>query len=172
MKGQKLKDQMRLGPPWLPYCLDESRLNSITLSKCVLIGYPSGQDGPNEANIKPSWPIEKLKRPFFLAALLQSRFQGPPLLGPIREWSWIRVLIQEQCQWNRSFQIDQLKISTKIIIIIIIIIIFIYYFYCFYNKSVSFFMIRANTNNVDVDRLLFFFTQVDAHILRPILYRR
>ena len=27
----------------------------------------------------------------------------------------------------------------------------------FYNKSVSFFMTRANTNNVDVDRLLFFF---------------
>ena len=42
----------------------------------------------------------------------------------------------------------------------------------FYNKSVSFFMTRANTTNVDVDRLLFFFTQVDAHILRPILYGR
>ena len=67
---------------------------------------------------------------------MQSRSQGPPLLGPMREWSWMRVLIQAQCQWNRSFQIDQLKISTKIIIniiIIIIIIIIIYYFYFFYN---------------------------------------
>ena len=61
--------------------------------------------------------------------------------------------MRAQCQWNRSFQIDQLKISTKIIIIIIIII---YYFYFFYNKSVSFFMTRSNTNNVNVDRLLFF----------------
>ena len=88
---------------------------------------------------------------------MQSRSQGPFLLGPIREWSWMRVLIQAQCQWNRSFQIDQLKISTKIIIIIImIIIIIIYYFYFFYNKSVFFLMTRANTNNVDVDRLLFF----------------
>ena len=159
---------MRLGPPWLPYSLVESRLNSVTLSKCVLIGYPSGQDGPNEANIKPSWPIEELKRPFFLAALMQSRSQGPPLLGPIREWSWIRVLIQEQ--WNRSFQIDQLKISPKIIIIII----FIYYFYFFYNQTVSFFMIRANTNNVDVDRLLFFFytsrrAYFKAHIVRAVI---
>ena len=69
---------------------------------------------------------------------MQSRSQGPLLLGPIREWRWMRVLIQAQCQWNRSFQIDQLKISTKIIIniiniIIIIIIIIIYYFYFFYN---------------------------------------
>ena len=82
----------------------------------------------------------------------------------------MRVLIQAQCQWNRSFQIDQLKISTKIIIIIIIII---YYFYFFYNKSVSFFMTRANTNNVDVDRLLFFYTSrrayFKAHIVRAVI---
>ena len=67
---------------------------------------------------------------------MQSRSQGLLLLGPIREWRWMRVLIQAQCQWNRSFQIDQLKISTKIIINIIniiIIIIIIYYFYFFYN---------------------------------------
>ena len=62
----------------------------------------------------------------------------------------MRVLIQAQCQWNRSFQIDQLKISTKIIIIIIIII----YYYYFYNKSVPLFITRDNTNNVD--SLLFF----------------
>ena len=104
---------------------------------------------------------------------MQSRSQGPPLLGPIRERSWIRVLIQEQCKWNRSFQIDQLKISTKTIIIIIIII-FIYYFYFFYNKTVSFFMIRANTNKVDVDRLLFFFytrrrAYFKAHIVRAVI---
>ena len=84
----------------------------------------------------------------------------------------MRVLIQAQCQWNRSFQIDQLKISTKIIIIIIIIII-IYYFYFFYNKSVSFFMTRANTNNVDVDHLLFFYTSrracFKAHIVRAVI---
>ena len=91
---------------------------------------------------------------------MQSRSQGPLLLGPIREWSWMRVLIQAQCQWNRSFQIYQLKISTKIIIIIIIIIIFIIiviiiiYYYYFYTKSVSLFFTRANTNNVD--RFLFF----------------
>ena len=69
----------------------------------------------------------------------------------------MRVLIQAQCQWNRSFQIDQLKISTKIIIVIIsiiIVIIIIIYYYYFYNKSVSLFITRANTNNVD--RLLFF----------------
>ena len=69
----------------------------------------------------------------------------------------VRVLIQAQCQWNRSFQIDQLKISTKIIIVIIsiiIVIIIIIYYYYFYNKSVSLFITRANTNNVD--RLLFF----------------
>ena len=73
----------------------------------------------------------------------------------------MRVLIQAQCQWNRSFQIYQLKISTKIIIIIIIIIIFIIiiviiiiYYYYFYTKSVSLFFPRANTNNVD--RFLFF----------------
>ena len=167
---------MRLGPPWLPYSLVESRLNSVTLSKSVLIGYPSGH-GPNEANIKPSWPIEKLKRPFFLAALLQSRFQGPPLLGPIREWSWIRVLIQEQCQWNRSFQIDQLKISTKIIIIIII-----YYFYFFITRVfLSLWPATTTTTTTTTTTLyftpnrplaFFFFTQVDAHILRPILYGR
>ena len=93
---------------------------------------------------------------------MQSRSQGPLLLGPIREWSWMRVLIQAQCQWNRSFQIYQLKISTKIIIIIIIIIIIfiiiviiiIIYYYYFYTKSVSLFFTRANTNNVD--RFLFF----------------
>ena len=81
---------------------------------------------------------------------MQSRSQGPLLLGPIREWRWMRVLIQAQCQWNRSFQINQLKISTKIIIIIIIII----YYYYFYNKSVPLFITRANINNVDS---LFFF---------------
>ena len=78
---------------------------------------------------------------------MQSRSQGPLLLGPIREWRWMRVLIQAQCQWNRSFQIDQLKISTKIIIIII-------YYYYFYNKSVPLFITRDNTSNVD--SLLFF----------------
>ena len=70
----------------------------------------------------------------------------------------MRVLIQAQCQWNRSFQIYQLKISTKIIIIIIIIIIIviiiIIYYYYFYTKSVSLFFTRANTNNED--RFLFF----------------
>ena len=88
----------------------------------------------------------------------------------------MRVLIQAQCQWSRSFQIYQLKISTKIIIIIIIIItiiiiifiiiiiiiiifiiiviIIIIYYYYFYTKSVSLFFTRANTNNVD--RFLFF----------------
>ena len=84
----------------------------------------------------------------------------------------MRVLIQAQCQRNTSFQIDQLKISAKIIIIIIIIaiiIIIIIYYYYFYNKSVSLFITRANTNNLD--RLLFF-TQVDTHILRPIFYGR
>ena len=80
---------------------------------------------------------------------MQSRSQGPLLLGPIREWRWMRVLIQAQCQWNRSFQIDQLKISTKIIIIIIII-----YYYYFYNKSVPLFITCDNTSNVD--SLLFF----------------
>ena len=108
---------------------------------------------------------------------MQSRSQGPLLLGPIREWSWMRVLIQAQCQWNRSFQIYQLKISTKIIIIIIIIfiiiiVIIIIYYYYFYTKSVSLFFTRANTNNVDPPPLPFFFTQVDTHILRPIFYGR
>ena len=109
---------------------------------------------------------------------MQSRSQGPLLLGPIREWSWMRVLIQAQCQWNRSFQIYQLKISTKIIIIIIIIIIFIIiiviiiiYYYYFYTKSVSLFFTRANTNNVD--RFLFFYTSrhayFKAHILRAVI---
>ena len=57
--------------------------------------------------------------------------------------------------------------------IIIIYLLLLLLLFFFYNKSVSFFMTRANTNNVDVDRLLFFFfTQVDAHILRPILYGR
>ena len=95
---------------------------------------------------------------------MQSRSQGPLLLGPIREWSWMRLLIQAQCQWNRSFQIDHLKISTKIIIIIIIVIIIIIIIICyyyFYNKSVSLFITRANTNNVD--RLLFFYTSRHAH---------
>ena len=108
---------------------------------------------------------------------MQSRSQGPLLLGPIREWSWMRVLIQAQCQWNRSFQIYQLKISTKIIIIIIIIIfiiiviIIIIYYYYFYTKSVSLFFTRANTNNVD--RFLFFYTSrhayFKAHILRAVI---
>ena len=43
----------------------------------------------------------------------------------------------------------------------------------FYNKSVSFFMTRANTNNVDVDRLLFFYTSrrayFKAHIVRAVI---
>ena len=106
---------------------------------------------------------------------MQSRSQGPLLLGPIREWSWMRVLIQAQCQWNRSFQIYQLKISTKIIIIIIIfiiiVIIIIIYYYYFYTKSVSLFFTRANTNNVD--RFLFFYTSrhayFKAHILRAVI---
>ena len=102
---------------------------------------------------------------------MQSRSQGPLLLGPIREWSWMRVLIQAQCQWNRSFQIYQLKISTKIIIIIIIIVIIIIYYYYFYTKSVSLFFTRANTNNVD--RFLFFYTSrhayFKAHILRAVI---
>ena len=37
----------------------------------------------------------------------------------------LRVLIEAQSQRNRSFQIDQLKISTKIIIILILIILII-----------------------------------------------
>ena len=100
---------------------------------------------------------------------MQSRSQGPLLLGPIREWRWMRVLIQAQCQWNRSFQIDQLKISTKIIVIIIIIIII--YYYNFYNKSVPLFITRDNTSNVD--SLLFFYTSrhayFKAHILRAVI---
>ena len=83
----------------------------------------------------------------------------------------MRVLIQAQCQWNRSFQIYQLKISTKIIIFIIIVIIIIIYYYYVYTKSVSLFFTRANTNNVD--RFLFFYTSrhayFKAHILRAVI---
>ena len=84
----------------------------------------------------------------------------------------MRVLIQVQCQWNRSFQIYQLKISTKIIIIIIIfVIIIIIYYYYVYTKSVSLFFTRANTNNED--RFLFFYTSrhayFKAHILRAVI---
>ena len=86
----------------------------------------------------------------------------------------LRVLIEAQSQRNRSFQIDQLKISTKITIIILLLLLlllFYYYYYYFYNKSVPLFITRANTNNVD--RLLFFYSSrrayFNAHFLRGVI---
>ena len=72
----------------------------------------------------------EIKETFFSCGTDAISFPGssPILLGPIREWSWMRVLIQAQCQWNRRFQIDQLKISTKMMMMMMMII----YYYNYY----------------------------------------
>ena len=59
------------------------------------------------------------------------------------------------------------------IIIIYLLLLLLLLLFFFYNKSVSFFMTRANTNNVDVDRLLFYYTNrrasLKAHIVRAVI---